>query len=59
MPVAPSTQSDWVESRAASGPMRTGEGQAKAVVLRPERRLKASLPKLISENSTRVSKGSV
>ena len=28
-------------------------------LLRPERRLKASLPKLISENSMRVSKGSV
>ena len=45
MPVAPSAQMEKVERRAASGPIRAGDGQEKAAVRRPERRLRASLPK--------------
>ena len=43
---------------AASGPMRTGEGQTKAGLSLPDCRLRLSSPKPASENSTRVSKGS-
>ena len=55
-PVVPSLPNRAPARRTASGPTRTGLGQAKAAA-RPLRRLTASRPNDARENSTRLSNG--